>query len=419
LGRDFTWRIATRSGIFPIENNLRVTRLDNITEAALIGTITDMEILPPVTITDNVIFVGEYSTLMRGSNAETLAANLRSLLETGEYERRLAKVVGLKAIIDDPKNPKRQQLLDDIERLKTRGMEITIEEGRIRVQTTASWIISSARFGSEFAYGKPLLSLGDVDRYRWRSYLPTRDERVEITSEVGSLPPIDISTADIIHLNQAWRTLFEALRRTTRDGSIKVSLDATSYYIRKKIWEDLQKEVLETYPEMKPIYDEELLTLRATGEFRRLMYQHAATKQFERDQDYDLAAPGKFIIDYEEDGEFAKRLWLDEYVPGIMDVIEDITRYETTRKSKRTGTSTQRGEDIALKRLEKGPAEPKELVKLAEDAGVKTSLFNNRVLPILLKKGFICKPHYGLYKLKDCKTCSLRNNCTNSGRDTN
>jgi hypothetical protein len=354
---------------------------------------------------------------MRGSNADTLAANMRSLTETGEYYRRLAKVVGLKAITNDARNENRQRLQEDIARFGKMGMDIDVDTGEIHVKTTASWIISSARFGSELAYGKPLLGLGDIDRYRWRSYLPSREERIRVTSEVGSLPPIDVNSVNLRIVNEAWRMLLHAMRRMTTNKTIELPKDEASYQIRKKIWDDTQKEMFEAHPDMKAVYEDQLVNLRAISEFRRLIYQHAAVKQFERDQGYDFAEPGKFVIDYEEDGEFAKRLWLTEYVPSMMDVVDDITKYEPLRKSKRTETSTQRGEDIVLKRLEKGPAEPKELVKLAEDAGVRTSLFNNYALPTLLKKGLICKPHYGLYKLKDCKTCSLRSNCTNSGED--
>jgi len=410
-GRDFTWRIAETSGIFPINDPIRAKRLDNITEAALIGTVEEYHILPPPTVTEDILFVGEYATLAKGQNAEGMAANLCSMLETGEYHRRLAKVVKLREILDDPNDRRRKRLVGDIEECKHMGMHIDVNRGAIRVDTTTSWIISSARFGSEVVQGRPLLSMGDVDRYRWRSFSPTREERLKVTSEVGSLPPVDINATEISAVNEAWRILHTTLKEMTATRSIKVPRDDMSYQLRKRIWDDTQKEMLELYPDMKDIYEDQLVTLRATAEFRRLMYQHAALKQFARNQGHDFAEPGKFVIDYEEDGEFAKQLWLTEYVPSLMEVVDDILHSSLLRRS-RTVTFSEKGSEVVLKRLEEGSAAHDELVEVAADAGIKKSLLSNVVLPTLLKKDLICKPTgYKVYQLRDCKICKMRDVC--------
>ena len=224
---------------------------------------------------------------MRGSNADTIQANMRSLLETSEYHRRLAKVVGLKEIIDDPKSNRRQKLLNEIADFRKKGMLIDVETGEIHVETRTSWIISSARFGSEMTYGKPLLSLGDIDRYRWRSHLPDRQERIRITSEVGSLPPTSTNAAEIKAISEAWRIFFSTMKRVTEQKLFKLHQDEYSYYKRKEIWDQTQKELAELYPNMDEAYVDQLVNLRARAEFRRLMLQHAALKQFERDQGYD------------------------------------------------------------------------------------------------------------------------------------
>ena len=416
FGKDFTWKIAMTSGIFPFGATLHAARLDNVTEAALIGTITESEIVPPPTISQRIIFVGEYSTFMKGLNADKLAANMRSLLGTGEYHRKLAKVVGLKEIVNDSTDKRRHRLMDELEKYKKLGMSIDVNTGMIHVRTSTSWIISSARFGSDLVYGKPLLSLGGVDRYRWRSYLPTREERIRVTSEVGSLPSTSIQTAEIETVNEAWRILYTSLRKLTSGKSIEVPKDEASYQIRRKIWNETQKEILDLFPDMNEVYEDQLLTLSARAEFRRLMYQHAALKQFEREPGHDFSEPMKFRIDYEEDGEFAKQLWLNEYVPSIMNVIDDIMQRKSKR-SKRTSKSVK-GEKIVLKQLEEGSKTRKELLKCTRKAGIKDTLIDNVVLPSLVEQGLICKPtDYKVYILKDCGMCKFRDSCTSLTRD--
>lgn len=413
FGRDFTWDIATKSGIFPINNPIRVTRLDNITEAALIGTISESQIVPPITITHDLVFVGEYSTLMRRPDADSLAASMRSLLETSEYRRRLAKAAGLNFILEGDDKKRKKSLEKALEEASKKGLFIDPSIGEIAVKTTTSWIISSARFGSDYTYGKPLLALGDVDRYRWRSHLPTKEERLEITAEVGSLPPIVASDIDVYSINEAWKFLLNTLYRKIGQNAMKVDSDEWSFQKRKKLWTDTQKLIFETYPELAEQHVDQLINLRTRAEFRRLLIQHATMKQFQRDQGYDLSEPGKFIIDYKEDGEFAQNLWLEEYVPSMVDVIDDIQKYDPKRGSKRSKNLTQKGEEIVKKRLENGLADTAELIKIVKTKGISASLLNNQILRKMLSDGIICKPTgFKYYKLKDnCVSCSFQETC--------
>jgi hypothetical protein len=419
FGRDFTWDIATKSGIFPINNPIRITRLDNITEAALIGTISESQIVPPITVTHDMVFVGEYSTLMRGQNADSLAASMRSLLETSEYRRRLAKVAGLNFILEGDDKKRKRSLIKALEEASKKGLFIDTSIGEIAVETTTSWIISSARFGSDYTYGKPLLALGDVDRYRWRSHLPTKEERLKITAEVGSLPPIVASDVDIRTINEAWKFLLNTLYRKIGQNAIKVDSNEWSFQKRKKLWVDTQNLIFETYPELAEQHVDQLINLRTRAEFRRLLIQHATTKQFQRDQGYDLAEPGKFIIDYKEDGEFAQNLWLEEFVPSMIDVIDDIQKYDPKRRSKRRKTLTQKGEEIVKKRLEKGIAGAAELAELVKKKGISVSLLNNKILKKMLREDIICKPTgYKYYKLKkNCPNCGYFSSCTERETD--
>lgn len=399
LGKDFAWKLIRTSRIFP-NNIFRVSRLENITQAVLVGTITESTIIPPAPVTEDIIFVGEYATLMKGRDAETIAADMRAMIENGEYRRRLAKVGGVREILEtDPDSRRAKYIRSQLEECRKFGLTIDLRRSEIQVRTTTSWLISSARFGSETGYGKSLLSMGDINRYRWRSYLPRRSERRKITSEVGSLPPIDIGIEKNKNsCNEAWRTLISALKANIVNG-LKVPRDTQSYYERKKVWDETQKLLDDNYGDkVDDRYFGQLVNLRMRAEYNRIMYQHAVLKQFERNQGYDFSLPTKFAIDYKEDGAFAKQLWISEYVPSMIDVMNDITK----RYDKGTGTQetlTSRGATEVLKRLTNGPAKRRELIKVVEKIGISDSLLDNQILPRLLKSKQIQRDKFGVYSL--------------------
>lgn len=398
FGKGFTLKLIKRSNIFPLDI-ISVRSLDNVTEAALIGTVTEHHLIPPPTVTEDILIVPEFSTLKSGSQADSIAAIIRTMQEDGECSRRLAKVGTLKDIIDaDP--TRGTLLLDELERNKQRGMTIDLDRSEIHVVTTTSWIIASAKFGSEIFRGRSLLSFGDIDRYRWRSYLPDREERFQVTAEVGSLPPIEINHSKISVCREAWETLIVSLRKATSDRSIKVPRDETSFYERKKLWEETQREMLDTYGEkLTDTFQEQLFNLRSRAEFTRLMYQHAALKQFQRDQGYDLAEPGKFIIDYNEDGEFARKLWINEYAPSMMDVITDILKPNRQKRSKRELFKIRNGEVLVLDLLGQGKKQRQEILTATRKAGISDSAVDNQILPHLITKGKIKRDKFGVYSL--------------------
>ena len=160
--------------------------------------------------------------------------------------------------------------------------------------------------------------------------------------------------------------------------------------------------MLDAYPELKKKDDfDQIMSLRNASEFRRIMYQHAALKQFARSSGNDLSISEKFQIDYKEDGEFAKRLWLEEYVPSILDVISNIS--SSNAKPAKRRTKTKIGMDLILERLEKGPAKREELVALAEKNGVSSFLVDNQILPKLIESGLIVRDSQGWYCLQKDK----------------
>ncbi|MDH5787883.1 MAG: hypothetical protein OEZ40_06310, partial [Candidatus Bathyarchaeota archaeon] len=327
---------------------------------------------------------------------------------------RLAKLAYFKEILYAPGEEwKKKYLQDQLEYYRKQGMSIDLDRAEIHIRTTTSWMIASARFGSPSIEGRPLLSMGDVTRYRWRCFIPSEQERFQITSEVGGLPPETVSGTEKRSCCEAWKVLISALRKNVVDGSVMVPRDEASFQSRKEIWNQTVREMTDLYGEkMSEVYLEQLVNLRTRAEFTRIMYQHAALKQFERSQGYDFVLPSKFIINYDEDGEFARQLWLSEYVPSMMSVIDDITHFAHSWRGRRIATSTQRGEEIILKRLEKGPADHGELEKLVREAGITASLLNNYILPGLIRKGLICKPTgYKLYRVRDCKNCQYRETC--------
>lgn len=399
LGKDYAWKLVQTSGIFPTDK-IRMEKMDNITEAALVGTVTELTIIPPPAVTEDIVFVGEFATLMRGHAAASIAADMRAMLESGEYSRRLAKIGVLKEILmTQPHSHRAKYIQDQLRKHEDNGMTLDLDRSRIYVKTATSWIISSARFGSETTYGRSLLNMGDVNRYRWRSYLPDRKERLRIASEVGSLPPIKIEGAERKVCREAWNTLVSSIRSLVING-LPISRDEQSYHERQKVWDATQKAMMDTYEKvMTKVHFNQLVNLRTRAEFTHLIHQHAVFKQFERDQGYDFAQPSRFIVDYTEDGEFAKQLWVSDYVPSMIDVINDILRHSKSGNKSARGVSTAKGEEIVVERLKEGPAKRAELKRMVEKVGISSSTLDNQILPALLRKKTIKHGRFGWYSL--------------------
>jgi hypothetical protein len=398
IGKDFAWDIIQDSGIFPTDQ-IKVGRVDNVTEAALSGTIVDSTIVPPPTVTHDVIAVMEASTLLSGSNAASLTASLRAMLEKGQYTRRLAKIAKLPEIIAKGDEKDKKYIESQIAKWGEKGMVVDVDQCAIEVKTTSSWIISSATFGTQIA-NKSLLSLGDINRLRWRTFLPNMEERIKITTEIGSLPPVTVNPEKRAACKEAWSATISNLKQVCRDGLV-ISRDDQSYYDRKNIWTETLNEIKEEYTEFKSAdYFNEIVSLRYRTEFIRLMYQHAAFKQFARASGYDFAFPTKFILDNKEDGAFAKELWIKEYVPGIIEIVNDINRGQAKSGSQRV-TKTAIGKSIVIERLKDGPAKRDELVKLCDAKSISPYLLDNKILPELLGAESIVQINHGWYALKD------------------
>ncbi len=391
--------------------------MDNVTQAVLIGTVSEGHIIPPPTVTDDILIVPEFATLRSSARADSLAAIIRTMQEDGECSRRLAKVGALRDIIDT--NPVRGSLLlEEIKRNQQRGMTVDLDRSEIHVTTTTSWIIASAKFGSETFRGRSLLFFGDIDRYRWRSYLPDRDERFQVTSEVGSLPPIRVDSSKISDCREAWATLITSMKKLASNRFIRVPRDEASFYSRKKAWEETQKEMVDTYHDiLNDSFQEQLFNLRSRAEFTRLMYQHAVLKQFERDQGYDLAEPGKFILDYEEDGAFARKLWINDYAPSMMDVITDISKSGGPRKSKREFSKIQKGKSLILDLLNQTKrSRRQDILIVTKEAGISDSLFDNQIRPQLIEEGKIQRDAFGWYSLATDQTNTDENGGEKNGQ---
>jgi hypothetical protein len=173
-----------------------------------------------------------------------------------------------------------------------------------------------------------------------------------------------------------------------------------SFLERKTGWHEAFGEAQDCYKKLEnKIYFDQLSNLRTRAEFTRIIYQHATLKQFARNSGNDCTFPENFIIDYKEDGEFAKNLFLTEYVPGMINVIDDILGKEGNDGIVRT-TKTVIGEEIVLKRLEKGKAKRDELVRLCEEKGISPYTLDNQILP-KLKENLIVQVDFGWYELKD------------------
>jgi len=398
LGKDFAWKLVATSGIFPADA-LRMKKLENVTEAALSGTANDNTIIPPPTVNEDIIFVGEYATLMRGSNAQPVSADMRAILESGEYSRRLAKIGQLKeAIMIHPDSNEAKYIKKQLEDYAKIGMTVDLDKSEISIKSTTSWVVASAKFGSEMTYGRSLLSMGDINRYRWRSYLPDRDERLKITSEIGSLPPTTPNVAEKNACREAWTLLIAGLRENPAEG-LEVPRDEQSYYTRQRIWDDTQKILMDTLGnKLEDVYFEQLVNLRTRAEFTRLMYQHATLKQFERNQSHDFSQPYKFVINNVEDGEFAKQLWISEYATSMIDVMKDVLRQPGSNRSIRI-TLTAKGKTLVLEKLKEGPTKREELIKIMNKNGISPYLLDNEILKALRKEEKITRDSFGVYSL--------------------
>jgi hypothetical protein len=402
LGKDFGWKIASSSGILPTDT-FRLTKLENVTEAALSGSVNEFTLVPPPTTTQDLIFVGEYATLKRGSSAAAITADIRAILESGQYSRRLVKIAKLKEQLQTtPESVQAKYIRQQLLSYEKIGMHVDLDKCEISVKSTTSWVVASARFGAESQYGRSLLSMGDINRYRWRSYLPERQERLEITSLIGSLPPITVDARAKTACRDAWSILIGRMRKSGVNGLL-VPRDEQSFHERQRVWDETEQLVMDIYPnEMHTdVYFSQLFNMRTRAEFTRLMYQHATLKQFARSGGSDFNLPGSFIVDYNEDGEFAKQYWLSEYTPSMIDVINDVLRTTTiTAKSKRE-TLTSKTIDIVIDRLIQGSAKREDFVELLKIKGIKHYLLDSKVLPLLVDREIIIRDSFGCYSLAE------------------
>ena len=159
MGKDFAYDLMVDSKIFPTEQ-FEIQRLDNITSAALEGTVFENKLVPPPTITCDMISTTEWASLSSGSEASSLLADLRILWEKGEYTRRLAKLAKLDMLLKT--GPEKivnyvQQQLDKYEKM---GMHVDTDECKITVKSTTSWFIASADFGRQSRYKKISIKSG-------------------------------------------------------------------------------------------------------------------------------------------------------------------------------------------------------------------------------------------------------------------
>ena len=154
MGKDFAYDLMVESGIFP-KHIFRIERLDNVTKAALEGTIHKNKLVPPPTITKDIISTTEWASLASGPAGTELLADLRVMWEKGVYTRQLAKIGELDEILQTASEEVVAYIRKQIAKYEKLGMHINEEECRIRVKTTTSWVIASADFGARQNSGNP------------------------------------------------------------------------------------------------------------------------------------------------------------------------------------------------------------------------------------------------------------------------
>ena len=146
LGKDFGWKIASSSGILPTDT-FRLTKLENVTEAALSGSVNEFTLVPPPTTTQDLIFVGEYATLKRGSSAAAITADIRAILELGQYSRRLVKIAKLKEQLQTtPESVQAKYIRQQLLSYEKIGMHVDLDKCEISVKSTTSWVVAGIEF---------------------------------------------------------------------------------------------------------------------------------------------------------------------------------------------------------------------------------------------------------------------------------
>jgi len=329
-------------------NGFSIVSLDAASDAALASSVTtEGTIKPSVLVRNDIVKVEEFATLMAPGN-EGLMSNVRRILEDGNFTRDLLKLMRFREILKDAERAEKQlsttkkltdrQILElakvvdrgemlkkDLEKWRKRGLSIDIEEGRMSLRSHASWIISSARFG-DTSRTKPLLDLGDLDRYVWVSNIPSLAERKAIIRKVGFNPVPEKCEYDPEAVNEAWSLLFNVTGKF-RLKSQSIELPRSEELSEKMVsyWDATERSLLEEFTEViTERHQEEFNTLRYMDEFKRVALQHATLMQFKRDSSFGLTPT--LVIDYDEDFAFARDVFLSEYIPSFIEVMNDVQR---------------------------------------------------------------------------------------------
>jgi len=338
---------------------------DDVSSAALLGSITsEGEIKPPPLLQD-VIIVEEYATLFK--SGEDLSACIRKCQEEGSFTRDLVKFKMIKDILQrgawankqlatgkfkNEKNilelaeiaDKAEKMQEEIDRWRKRGLFIDLSSGKMTVRTHASWIISSGRFG-DTVKTKPLLTLGDLDRYVWVSSVPSIEERKDIVRKVGLFPPKEACAYEPNSVALAWLRLKRAMEKfREKDRAIEIPRTSEANEMMKKYWDETLTGAMKEYgDQIQEQHLEQMITNRYAAEFIRVAYQHATLMQFKRNSNFH-DSKAEFLGPYDEDFAFARDMFLSEYISSFIEVINDVNRTWVTALAHRERDETRREE---------------------------------------------------------------------------
>jgi len=350
LGRGYFLKWLTRkTSVIPRQKKdmagFRIAVRDSVTEAALMGSLTAEGEIKPSPLLADVIVVEEYASLLSKDDQE-LAASIRRSQEDGVFSRDLLKfrspaavfhqadearavlsndkITNQKIIADAVKALEREKNLNEqLAKWKRRGLYLNVALGRMTIYTNTSWIISSATFGATLK-SKPLLELGDLDRYIWVSSLLTLTERRDVVEKVALYPPRENCPYEPEAVSIAWRWLYGAMLKYRKQLEIPATKE--DYDIRLRYWRETINSAQNEYADkIKPDHLEQFLTKRYAMEWIRTAYQHATFVQFKRNPDF-MNTDAKFILVPEEDYQFARDMFLAEYLPSFIEIIDDVQK---------------------------------------------------------------------------------------------
>ena len=94
---------------------------------------------------------------------------------------------------------------------------------------------------------------------------------------------------------------------------------------------------------------------------------------------------------------FARKLWIEEYAPSMMDVIVDILKPGKPKKSRRQFPKIRSGKKIVLDLLKQGKKQRRDILQFTRETGISDSSVDNEIITDPIDESLIERDKYGWY----------------------